>query len=105
MLPDYEDNIYGTQLCNSVRLHIYEQGPRISLQKIASIRENYIKVLEVLLPTQFYDLIKSFQIRLHYNVPRFNPFFTPIFHVIKVEAECFMFYDSRDDYHRAYGLL
>lgn len=64
-------------------MNIYEQGPRISWQKIASIGENYIKVLEYLLPTQFYEFIKSFQIRLHYNEPRFNPFSTPIFHCNK----------------------
>ena len=40
-------------------LHIYEQGPRISWQKIASIRENYQKVIEFLLPTGFYDLFKQ----------------------------------------------
>ena len=104
-LPDYEDNICGTQLCNSVRLLIYEQGPRISWQKIASIRDNYQKVVEFLLPTRFYDLFRQIKIQLYYNEPRFNPFFTPIFHVVKVEAEGFMFYDSAEEHYRAYGLL
>ena len=104
-LPDYEDKEYGTQLCNSIRLDINEQGPRISWQEIVSIRENYIKVLEFLLPTQFYESVESFQIRIHCNEPYFNPFFTPISHVTKVEAEGFMLYDSRDDYYRANDLL
>lgn len=101
-LPNYEDNICGTQLCNSVRLLIYEQGPHISWQKMASIRDNYQKVVEFLLPTGFHDLFRH---QLYYNEPRFNPFFTPIFHVVKVEAEGFMFYDSAEEYYRAYGLL
>ena len=104
-LPDYEDNICGTQLCSSVRLLIYEQGPHISWQKIASIRDNYQKVVEFLLPTGFYDLFRQIKIQLYYNEPRFNPFFTPIFHVVKVEAEGFMFYDSAEEYYRAYDLL
>ena len=58
-LPDYEDNICGIQLCNSVRLLIYEQGPRISWQKIASIIDNYQKVVEFLLSTGFYDLFRQ----------------------------------------------
>ena len=104
-LPDYENNIYDTQLCNSVRLLIYGQGPRISWQKMASIRDNYQKVPEFLLPTGFYDLFRQIKIQLYYNEPRFNPFFTPIFHVVKVEAEGFMFYDSAEEYYRAYGFL
>ena len=104
-LPNYEDNICGTQLCNSVRLLIYEQGPHISWQKMASIRDNYQKVVEFLLLTGFYDLFRQIKIQLYYNEPRFNPFFTPIFHVVKVEAEGFMFYDSAEEYYRAYGLL
>ena len=93
-LPDYEDNEYGTQLCNSRRYFM-----------AISIRENCIKVLEFLLPTQFYESVESFQIRIHCNEPYFNPFFTPISHVTKVEAEGFMLYDSRDDYYRANDLL
>ena len=104
-LADYEDNIYGTQLCNSVRLLIYEQGPRISWKKIASIRHNYQKVVEFLLSTGFYDLFRQIKIQLYYNEPRFNLFFTPIFHVVKVEAEGFMLYDSAEEYYRAYDLL
>ena len=73
-LPDYEDNICGNQLCNSVRLLIYEQGPHISWQKMASIRDNYQKVVEFLLPTGFYDLFRQIKIQLYYNEPRFNPF-------------------------------
>lgn len=97
---DYDDNIYGTQLCNSVRLLVYEQGPRVSWQEAASIRENYQKVLEFLLPTQFFQIFKKFHVRLYYNEPSFNSFFTPIFHVVKFETEGYMFYDSYDDYYR-----
>ena len=104
-LPDYENNMYDTQLCNSVRLLIYEQGPRISWQKMASIRDNYQKVVEFLLLTGFYDLFRQIKIQLYYNEPRFNPFFTSIFHVVKVEAEGFMFYDSAEECYRAYSLL
>ena len=32
-------------------------------------------------------------------------FVTPIFHVVKVEAEGFMFYDSAEECYGAYGLL
>ena len=40
-MPDY---YAGTRMCNSVRLNIYEQGPRLSPLEVASIRENYQNV-------------------------------------------------------------
>ena len=42
-------------------------------------------------------------VKLLYNDPYFNPFFTHIFHVIKTEG--YMFFDSADDYYRYLDLL
>lgn len=104
-IPDYNWDFDRTQLCNSVRLIIYEQGPRLLRQEVTAIRENYQNVLEFLLPVQFFQIFKKFHVRLYYNKPHFNPFYTPIFHVVKAETEGYMFYDSAEDYNRACGLL
>ena len=89
-MPDY---YAGTRMCNSVRLIIHEQGPRLSSLEVACIRENYQKVLEFLLPES------QFKVRLYYNKPYFNPFYTPIFHLVKSETEGYMFFDSADEYY------
>ena len=95
-IPDY---YAGTRMCNSVRLNIYEQGPRLSPPEVASIRENYQNVLEFLLPESFFQVFKQFKVRLYYNKPYFNPFYTPIFHLVKSETEGYMFFDSADEYY------
>ena len=95
-MPDY---YAGTRMCNSVRLIIHEQGPRLSSPEVASIRENYQNVLEFLLPESFFQVFKQFKVRFYYNKPYFNPFYTPIFHLVKSETEGYMFFDSADEYY------
>ena len=51
----------------------------------------------------FFNYLKKNHVTLLYNDPYFNPFFTPIFHVIKTEG--YMFFDSADDYYRYLDLL
>ena len=96
-MPDY---YAGTRMCNSVRLIIHEQGPRLSYQEVASIRENYQTVLEFLLPESFFQVFKQFKVRLYYNKPHFNPFYTPIFHLVNSETEGYMIFDTADEYFR-----
>ena len=95
-IPDY---YAGARMCNSVRLIIHEQGPRLSSPEVASIRENYQNVLEFLLPESFFQVFKKFKVRLYYNEPYFNPFYTPIFHLVKSETEGYMFFDSAYEYY------
>ena len=101
-MPDHYD---GTQLCNAVRLIIHEQGPKVEWKVVHGTSQNYHSVLEfLLLPTGFFfNYLKKNHVTLLYNDPYFNPFFTPIFHVIKTEG--YMFFDSADDYYRCLDLL
>ena len=72
-IPDY---YAGTRMCNSVRLNIYEQGPRLSSLEVASIRENYQNVLEFLLPESFFQVFKfDFIIMNHILIRFIHPFF------------------------------
>ena len=57
-MPDY---YAGTRMCNSVRLIIHEQGPRLLPLEVASIREKYQNVLEFLLPESFFQVFKQFK--------------------------------------------
>ena len=80
-------------------LDIWKSGPRLSPPEVASIRENYQNVLEFLLPESFFQVFKQFKVRLYYNETYLNPFYTPIFHLVKSETEGYMFFDSADEYY------
>ena len=107
-IPDYhpEDIIDDLMNINSFRLIICKQGPRVSWEVVAKTRENYQNILEfLLLPTWFFQLFRKLHVQLKYNDPYYNPFFTPIFHVTKVETEGYLFFDSAEDYYRYLDLL
>ena len=94
-IPDY---YAGTRMCNSVRLIIHEQGPKVDWEVVHETSRNYYSVLEfLLLPTGFFNYLKKFTLNCFIT--------TPIFHVIKTETEGYMFFDSADDYYRYLDLL
>ena len=89
---------------HSVKVTIFEEGPRLSHEAIFQKTQNYSKFLHALvIPTWFFMLFKEFKVQLSYN-DVYNHFFTPLYPVTSVQAEGFFYFDSVYDYY-TYHLL
>ena len=64
-IPDY---YAGTRMCNSVRLIIHEQGPKVDWEVVHETSQNYHSVLEFLrLPTGFFNYLKTITLCLKFR--------------------------------------
>ena len=66
-IPDY---YAGTRMCNSVRLVIHEQGPKVDWEVVHETSQNYHSVLEfLLLPTGVFNYFKKFTLNCFIMTP------------------------------------
>lgn len=105
-IPDYypEGILDPLMGLHSVKVTIFEEGPRLSHEAIFQKTQNYSKLLHALvIPTWLFMLFKEFKVQLSYN-DVYNHFFTPLYPVTSVQAEGFFYFDSVYDYY-TYHLL
>ena len=66
-IPDY---YAGTRMCNSVRLIIHEQGPKVDWEVVHETSQNYHSVLEfLLLPTGFFNYLNTITLNCFITTP------------------------------------
>ena len=100
-IPDYypEGILDPLVRIHSVKVIVFEEGPRLSWQAIAQKNRHYSRLLHTLLyPTWFFILFRELKIEISYN-EIFNHFFTPLYPVTRVEASGFLYFDSAHDYY------
>lgn len=106
-LPDYypESILDPLVRIHSVKVIVFEEGPRLSWQAIALKNQRYSQLLHTLLyPTWFFMLFREFKLDICYN-ETFNHFFTPLYPVTRIEASGFLYFDSAHDYYTYHNLL